>query len=53
MCDNVVGTLMNMPSKTKDNSNARLDYATLKVNKHLELDPDDKVTKVKEKHYKI
>ena len=53
ICDSVVGTLMNNPSKTKDSSNARLDCATLKVNKHLQLDPDDKVTKGKEKHYKF
>ena len=53
ICESVVGTLMNNPSKTKDNLNARMDSATLKVNKHLQLDPDDKVTTGKEKHYKF
>ena len=53
ICDSIVGTLLNIPSKTKDSSNARLDCATLKVNRHLQLDPNDKVNKGKEKHYKF
>jgi hypothetical protein len=53
ICDSIVGTLLNIPSKTKDSSNARIDCATLNVNRHLQLDRNDKVNKGKEKHYKF
>ena len=37
ICDNVLGTLMNVDGKTKDNSSARRDLALLGIKKDLHL----------------
>ena len=37
ICDNVLGTLMNVDGKTKDNSSARRDLALLGIRKDLHL----------------
>jgi hypothetical protein len=43
ICDNLIGTILKMDSKNKDNLNARLDIAKnkLKVLKHLQLKKED------------
>ena len=38
ICDNVLGTLMNVDGKTKDNSSARRDLALLGIKKDLRFD---------------
>ena len=52
ICDNIIGTLLNIPTKKKDSYNARIDCEKLKVNSHLKLDPTEEVFKDK-KHYKF
>ena len=37
VCDNLVGTLLNIEEKTKDTTNARLDLQYLKIRKNLHL----------------
>ncbi|KAL0559314.1 hypothetical protein IC582_003922 [Cucumis melo] len=37
VCDNLVGTLLNIEEKTKDTTNARLDLQDLKIRKELHL----------------
>ena len=43
ICDNLLGTILKMDSKNKDNFNARLDIAKNKLNvlKHLQLKKED------------
>lgn len=53
ICDSIIGTLLNIPSKTKDSYNARLDCEKLNVNSNLKLHPEDTVVKGGEKHYKF
>ena len=53
ICDNIIGTLLNIPSKTKDSYNTRLDCEKLNVNNNLKLHPEDTVDKGGEKHYKF
>ena len=47
ICDSIIGTLLNIPTKTKDSYNARLDCEKLNVNSHLKLDPTEEVFKDK------
>ena len=37
ICDNLLGTLMNIEGKTKDTTNARLDLEDLNIRKDLRL----------------
>ncbi|XP_018846609.2 uncharacterized protein LOC109010287 [Juglans regia] len=41
ICDNILGTLMNISGKTKDHPNARRDLSNLNIRKELHLIQDD------------
>ena len=51
--DSLGGTLLSIPSKTKDSANARLDSATYNAHKNLQLNTEVTVMKGNEKHYKF
>lgn len=36
ICDNVIGTLLDIPGKTKDHTKARLDLIDLAIKEHLQ-----------------
>jgi len=41
ICDNIVGTLLNIEGKTKDTPNARLDLKDMNIRRNLHLDKDE------------
>jgi hypothetical protein len=44
VCDSVIGTLLNIPGKTKDTENARLDMVLMGIRQELAPQPADKKT---------